>query len=202
MFSVMVIFISATFSVTFAQKVNFNASRAKVFDPEATGGGFADWIDEIGETDSTCQTKFGALLQKNVSTNTFVSADVELKGLKGVSVTKGETLGFDIRNDSPCTAGSPRFNVSYTLANGASGFSFVGGCSGETKVQNPQNLSWSRVTLDLQKQAVPAIPSGAVLKSVFLTVDEEGTYNIDNIMFRGLYADKPGNAGVEAACSF
>jgi hypothetical protein len=192
-------------STAFAvKKFKFNASDTFVYDPFGTGAGFAQWLDGIGEGDSpNCRTNFGLLLQKNASTETVLAVGTELQGLSGAVVTDDDTLGYDIRNDSPCLAGSPRFNVSYTLPDGTEGFSFVGGCLNGTITTSPQNPSWRRVTFDLQSQAFPAIPVDSVIESVVLIADDEGTYNIDNIQFRDLYFDKPGSfPGNEPRCSF
>jgi hypothetical protein len=186
------------------KKFKFNASNTFVYDPFGTSTGFAQWLDGIGEGDSpNCRTDYGLLLQKNAPTMTVLAVGTELQNLSGAVVTDEDTLGYDIRNDSPCLAGSPRFNVSYTLPDGTEGFSFVGGCLNGTITTSPQNLSWRRVTFDLQTQAFPAIPVGSVIESVVLIADDQGTYNVDNIQFRDLYFDKPGNfPGNDPRCSF
>jgi|GEM_PF-1845294 len=177
-----------------AKKYKFNASETFVFDPFDSGGGFAAWLDGIGEGDfPNCRTNFGLLLQKSASTETVLAVGAELQGLSGAVVTDEDTLGYDIRNDSPCLAGSPRFNVTYTLPDGTEGFSFVGGCLNGTITTSPQDPNWSRVTFDLQSQAFPAIPVGSTIESVILIADDQGSYTLDNIQFRDLYFDKPGN---------
>lgn len=180
----------AASSAVSAQKLKFDVARVVVFDPNGVGIGFAKWIDGIGEIDSNNRTNFGLLLQKNNPSKDNVSADAELNGLKGTIIKPGDLLGYDIRNDSPCTSGSPRFNVRYKLQNGKRGLSFVGGCTDESSTLSPQDSGWRRLSFDLQTQSSPAIPSGAVVESVILVVDEEGTYTLDNIMFRGLFVDK------------
>jgi len=201
--TVMFLLLSASTAVA-AKKFRFNASDTFIFDPNGVGGGFAAWLDGIGEGDSpNCRTNFGLLLQKSPSTETVLAVGVELQGLSGAVVTEDDTLGYDIRNDSPCLAGSPRFNVTYTLPDGTEGFSFVGGCVNGTITTSPQNPNWSRVTFDLQSQAFPAIPVGSTIESVVLLVDDQGSYTLDNIQFRDLYFDKPGAAsGNEPRCSF
>lgn len=187
-----------------AKKYKFNASDTFIFDPDNIGGGFAAWLDGIGEGDSpNCRTNFGLLLQKSQPTEAILAVGTELQGLAGAVVTDDDTLGYDIRSDSPCLAGSPRFNVSYTLPDGSDGFSFVGGCLNGTITTSPQNPNWSRVTFDLQSQAFPAIPVGSTIESVVLLVDDMGSYTLDNIQFRDQFFDKPGNkAGNEPRCSF
>ena len=196
------VFVFATAIAAYAQNPSFNASRTFEFDPDKTGGAVANWKNGIGETDSNCKTNFGLQLEKNVATSENVAAGAVLNSLKGVVVLAGDTMGYDIKNGSPCGGGSPRFNVSYTLPDGSSGFSFVGGCANGTKVTSPQNPNWTRVTFDLQNpaQAFPVVPAGSTLQSVVLIVDEQGKYTLDNIQFRGQYADKPGNSGVAPTC--
>jgi hypothetical protein len=59
------------------------------------------------------------------------------------------------------------------------------------------------VTFDLQSQAFPAIPEGSTIESVELIVDDQGSFTVDNIQFRDLYFDKPGNnPGHAPQCSF
>jgi hypothetical protein len=186
----------------FAQTPNFNASRTFEFDPDRTGDSVAYWKNGIGLSDSTGKTSFGLELEKNGPTSDVASAGAVLNGLKGVVVQGGDTLGFDITNASPCSGGAPRFNVSYITPLGASAFSFVGGCGNATQAPAPQSpLLWKRVTIDLQNpaQAFPVIPPGSILQSVVLIVDEQGKYLLDNIQFRGQYADKPGNSGPSPA---
>ena len=186
------------------KKFKFDASGTGVFDPLETGGGFAEWIDAIGLGDRpNCRSNFGLLLRKSVPTAEPVAAGTELQDIEGAVVTDEDTLGYDIRGDSPCLAGSPRFNVTYTLPDGSEGFSFVGGCANGTITTSPQDPNWNRVTFDLQSQAFPAIPVGSVIESVTLIVDDQGSYTLDNIQFRDLYFDGSGRkAGKEPSCSF
>jgi hypothetical protein len=186
------------------KKFKFDASGAGVFDPLETGGVFAQWIDGIGLGDRpNCRSNFGLRLQKSVPTAEVAAAGAILQGIEGAVVTDEDTLGYDIRNDSPCLAGSPRFNVTYTLPDGTEGFSFVGGCANGTITPSPQDPNWNRVTFDLQSDAFPSIPIGSVIESVVLIVDDQGTYILDNIQFRDLYFDGSGRkAGNEPRCSF
>ena len=195
--------LTASSTVLAEKKFKFQASDTFIYDPFGSGGGFADWINGIGEGDfPNCRTNYGLLLQKNVPTTTEVAVGTVLQGISGAVVTDSDTLGYDIRNDSTCTNGSPRFNVEYTLPDGTEGFSFVGGCANGTITTSPQDPSWSRVTFDLQSQAFPAIPVGSTIESVTLIVDEQGTYNLDNIQFRGLYVGDPNSkAGPEPRCA-
>ena len=204
------VFAFATAIAGYAQSPNFNASRTFQFDPDNTGGAVAYWKNGIGETDANCKTNFGLELEKNAALSDNVSAGAVLNGLKGVVVLAGDTLGYDLKNGSPCEAGSPRFNVSWTAPDGSNHhssvgfFSFVGGCSnGGGGTPSPQDpLNWRRLVFDLQNpaQAFPVVPAGAALQSVVLIVDDPGKYTLDNIEFRLQYADKPGSSGAAPSC--
>lgn len=186
----------------FAQNSKFNASRTFNFDPDHTGGVNAFWANGIGLPDANSNTSFGLHMEKTVATTVNASAGAVLDGLKGVVVQTGDTFGFDMRNDSTCASG-PRFNVSYTLPDGTSGFSFVGGCNNSTKTpacQDPVNWTRHRLALQDPGQAFPIIPAGSVLQSVVLIIDEQGTYNMDNINFRDQIATKPGASITSTGC--
>jgi hypothetical protein len=199
-----VLLICAASVAALAQNARFNASQTFEFDPENIGGVDAEWKQGIGLADRTGNKNFGLQLTRTAPTSAPVSAGVFLTGLNNVVVLSGDVFGYDIRNDSPCGGGSPRFNVSYMLPDGSEGFSFVGGCVNGTKTPAPQNpLNWTRVTFDLQNpaQTFPVIPIGAMLQSVALIVDETGVYTIDNIRFRDQFADRPGASGADPALS-
>src|SRR5256885_13915392 len=163
-----------------ASSAKFNASRTFNFDPDHTGGVNAFWANGIGLADANGNTTFGLHMEKTVDTTVNASAGAVLDGLKGVVVQAGDTLGYDMSNDSTCASG-PRFNVSYKLPDGTSGFSFVGGCNNSTKTPSCQNANWTRNRLNLQNpaQAFPIVPAGSVIQSVVLIIDEQGTYNMD-----------------------
>jgi hypothetical protein len=195
----------ATFAasgVAFAQNANFTASRTFEFDPDKTGGAVANWVKGIGLPDGNGNTNFGLDLEKNVPLDANVSAGAVLNGLKGVVVLAGDTMGYDMTNSSPRQAGSPRFNVSWTL-NGISGFSFVGGSSNATQTPACQaQTTWTRFRMNLQdpNQAFPIVPVGAVLQSVVLIVDDPGKYTLDNINFRDQIASKQGSSSTSTGC--
>jgi hypothetical protein len=195
--------ISAAAIIGFAaSSAKFNASRTFNFDPDHTGGVNAFWANGIGLADTNGNTNFGLHMEKTVDTTVNASAGAVLDGLKGVVVQAGDTLGYDLKNDSTCASG-PRFNVSYTLPDGTSGFSFVGGCNNSTKspaCQNPANWTRNRLSLQDPSQAFPIIPAGSAIQSVVLIIDEQGTYNLDNINFRDQIATKPGASSTSTGC--
>jgi len=200
--SLIVVAALAASASAFAQNANFTASRTFEFDPDKTGGAVANWAGGIGLPDASGNTKFGLRLEKNTPTDANVSAGAVLNGLKGVVVMAGDTMGYDMTNNSPLQAGSPRFNVSWTL-NGVSGFSFAGGSSNATRTpacQDPVNWTRFRINLQDSAQTFPIVPAGAVLQSVVLIVDDPGKYTLDNITFRSQIAGKPGNSTASTGC--
>ena len=187
-------------SMAWGANPQFNASQTFEFDPDHTRCPVAFWRQGFGEKDRNCRNTFGLHLEKNCSLDTNASAGAVLNGLKGVVVQAGDELDYDLKNDSPCGAGSPRFNVAWSL-DGASNFSFVGGCSNGTPSAAEQS-GWTRWSFGLQVigQAFPPIPASATIESVVLIVDEPGVYNLDNISFRDQFADAPGNSGPVPVC--
>src|SRR6476659_3927944 len=164
----------AAVASAFAQNASFTASRTFEYDPGKTGAAVAYWDRNAGETDSSGNTKFGLRLEKNAGLSANVAAGAVLDGLKGVTVLAGDTLAFDMKDDSGPPQDGPRFNVSYTLPDGTSGFSFVGGSNNATKTAG-QEAGWHRYTLNLQNpaQAFPVVPAGATLDSVVFIVDNQ-----------------------------
>jgi hypothetical protein len=178
-----------------AQNAKFTASRTFEYDPDKTGAAVAYWDRNAGETDSSGNTKFGLRLEKNAPITANVSVGAVLDGLKGVTVAGTDTLAYDMKDDSGPPQDGPRFNVSYTLADGTAGFSFVGGSNNATKTAG-QESGWSRYTLSLSNpaQAFPVVPAGATIESVVFIIDNQGKYLIDNIGFRNGVAGKPGSS--------
>ena len=118
----------------------------------------------------------GLLLNKNGATPICSSAGAEIKGVKGMEVTAGFHLGFDYRNGSHCSGGSPRFNVSYRKPDNTDGFSFVGGCGNDsTPTDAPQDPDqWSQVRFETSNagESFPIIPTGSRIASITLIMDE------------------------------
>jgi hypothetical protein len=179
-----------------AQNAKFTASQTFEYDPGKTGTAEAYWDRNIGEADKSGNTNFGLRLEKNAPTPANVAVGAVLNGLKGVVVLAGDTLAFDMKDDSGPPQDGPRFNVFYTLPDGTpGGFSFVGGSGNATKSAG-QQAGWTRYTLNLQvsPQANPPIPPGSVLESVVFIIDNSGKYTIDNIGFRDQVVGKPGSS--------
>lgn len=190
-----------TAASTLAQYPSFSASPF-TFDPDGVGGVSAKWLKGIGEPDYNCRTNFGLRLEKSFPA--FISAGVELKGLAGYVVDGSESIGFDYKTDATtnCSGGSPRFNIEFTRPDGTAGLSFVGGCGSSVNVPSLQSPGWTRVTAGLSPQDAGGVPSGSVIRSVVLMVDEPGRYVLDNVMFRYVYADKQDASGQAPTCPF
>lgn len=173
-----------------AQSDNFNASHTFEFDLDRTGCAVANWDQRTGLPDKSGNTHFGLNLEKNCPTPVNAAAGAVLNSVKGMIIQPGPSMGYDIRNTSPCGGGSPRFNVQQ--ADGS--FHFVGGCANGTKA--PIAPGWTRVTFDPYNpaQAFPLLTLGSPIVSITLIVDEEGRYVLDNIQLNGAYAQKPGAA--------
>lgn len=169
---------------------DFNASRTFEFDPDHTGCPVAYWRNGIGLADSRGNTNFGLRLEKNCAITVNASAGAVLNGISGTIISTGPNMGYDIKDTSPCEAGSPRFNVQQ--ADGS--FHFVGGCANGNRVS--LGNGWSRVTFNPQDptDSFPVLTPGVPVSSVVLIVDDPGQYTLDNIQINGLYAEKPGSS--------
>jgi len=168
------------------------------FDADNENRAFADWLKGVGEADFQGKERRGLVLDKNAELSDPVAAGAELKGLKNWVVQSGDVLGYDMDDDSPIEAGSPRFNVSWTDSNGNAGFSFVGGSANGHEEAAP-TLGWTRFVFPLQdpSTAFPPVPVGAKLDAVVLIVDDPGVYVLDNIRYNEQFADKQGASSPE-----
>jgi len=152
----------------------------------------------FGQRDFNGRTNFGLRLEKVDDPD---AAGVILRGLRNVRIRNGDLLGFDYLIGTPCTGGSPRFNVDYTLPDGSPAFSFVGGCGNDSEQTPASTPGWNRVRFNLQDpgEAFPVIPAGSTIDAISLIVDELGQYNLDNIRFRNEVADRPGRSNPVSA---
>jgi hypothetical protein len=168
---------------------DYNFSRTFEFDPDKTGCPEAQWVNGEGRADSTGKTNFGLVLEKNCATTVNASAGAVANSIRGTSATQ---LGYDLRDDSPCGGGSPRFNV---LTNQGT-FHFVGGCANGAEDSTPLGDGWTRYRFQLNDptDAFPPVPPGATIEDVTLIVDEEGSYHLDNIRVNDRCAEKPGSS--------
>ena len=168
---------------------DFNFSRTFEFDPTNTGCPEAQWQNREGRADTPGGSTFGLLLAKNCPSTTVASAGAVANSIRGTSAT---TVGFDLRNDSPCTGGSPRFN----LLTEQGTFHFVGGCGNDNESQPTADPDWTRYRFELNDpgETFPVVPPGATIAQLVLIADEEGNYRLDNIAVDELCAQKPGQS--------
>ncbi len=141
----------------------------------------------------------GLLVSKNGPTADCSSSGANITKVKGITLTE---IGFDIRNGSHCSGGSPRFDVQ-----ASDGFHFLGGCGNGTQTPAPQDPLWTRVRIDPTNpsQSFPVIAAGATIQSISITFDEgtdtaggmPGLAVLDNIDINGALvgAGKPGENG-------
>jgi hypothetical protein len=166
---------------------DFNFSRTFEFDPLNTGCPEAQWVNREGRDDSTGSTNFGLVLAKNCPTAVVASAGAVANSIRGQSATE---LGYDLRDDSTCGAGSPRFNL--VTEQGTS--HFVGGCANAQEDETQLGDGWTRYRfqLDDPTDAFPVVPPGSTIAELVLIVDEQGQYHLDNIRVNDRCAEKPG----------
>jgi hypothetical protein len=105
----------------------------------------------------------------------------------GVNNEVPTELGFDIRMDSHCGAGAPRFD----LVTSDNMDHFIGGCANGTKT-NGGSTEWMRVRFDPTNpsQAFPPVAAGVTIKSIQIVFDEPGQAIIDNIDINGVLVGK------------
>jgi hypothetical protein len=168
---------------------DFNFSRTFEFDPDKTGCPEAKWVNGAGRADSTGKSNFGLVLEKNCALEVVASAGAVANGVRGTSPT---VLGFDLRNDSPCGGGAPRFN----LLTEQGTFHFVGGCANGLEDATALGDGWTRYRFQLSDptDAFPVVPPGSTIEQLVIIVDEPGEYHIDNIRVDGNCAEKPGQS--------
>jgi hypothetical protein len=133
-------------------------TRASVSDETSTNA-FSDPACPAG--DPRDEHNEGLLLVKTGPTPNFAAAIAELKGVKGTVLTE---LGYDLRANSHCGAGAPRFNV--VTEDGVTHFV---GCASPLPTIKSASQGWKRLRWT-PAQAFPPI-TGAV-RSVFIVFDE------------------------------
>jgi len=161
-----------------------------VFDPQRTGSVRAAWVPGAGLPDDTGKSNFGLLLQKTSPIATNAAAVAEVEGVQGITLSE---LGFDVRNDSLCTAGSPRFNVTTDV-----GVYYFFGCYYGIHTPIP-GTNFTRVRFT-NADAFPATPTtppfpgfgSLTVQSIELVFDETGFAVLDNIDINGTLIGRPG----------
>lgn len=170
-----------------------------VYDPDKTGTVSSAWVTKIGLPDAG-KSNHALLLTKNTATATFAAS--------GATVTFSGTLtelGFDVRNDSHCGAGAPRFNVYTADEDGNFGVYYFYGCRYGTHTPVPGNPGWTRVRFEAgdgyPSDGVSSITSweGVEVIGIDIVFDEGtdvgvGYAVLDNIDVNGVLIGKPGAA--------
>ena len=160
-----------------------------VFDPDRTGIASATWVNLQGLADNDQDLAAGKagkalVLKKLGPTSTNASAGASIFGSTWIQFRSNE-LGFDIRNDSYHSVGSPRFNV----ATADGGFYFCGadGAASQTTFIDPQGRNWTRFRFT-GADCFGGLPPNATITAIDLILDEETTSVgsvIDNISVNG-----------------
>jgi hypothetical protein len=161
----------------------FRAVTPVVFDPFDSDLVAARWVKGAGcptgatvndgtsskrFTDAACPTgdrrddhNEGLLLVKTGPTPNFAAAIAELKGVRGTVLTE---LGYDVRTNSHCGAGAPRFDVMTD-----DGVTHFVGCSSPPPLVQSASQGWKRLRWT-PAQAFP--PITRPVRSIFIVFDE------------------------------
>jgi hypothetical protein len=161
------------------------AVKPIVFDPFDTDLVAARWVKGAGcptaatlsdgttFTDAACPTgdrrdehNEGLLLVKTGPTPNVAAAFAELKGVRGTVLTE---LGYDVRTNSHCGAGAPRFNVITD-----DGVTHFVGCNSPPPLVTSASQGWKRLRWTAAKLAAafPPLGPGDRVRSIFIAFDE------------------------------
>jgi hypothetical protein len=138
-----------------------------------------EWRKGIGLADPKGGDSWGLFLVKAGPTTNCAAPGATIKGIKKNSELV--SLGFDIRSDSHCGAGAPRFNV----VTDDNVLHFLG-CAAAAQTPDTPEAGWTRVRMD-PAQAFPPIDPNAKILAVEIVFDEgtdagEGFAILDNIL--------------------
>lgn len=122
----------------------------------------------------------GLVLAKIRPTAEMVAADVDITGFMGKTISK---LGFSVRADGDCGAGSPRFNL-YTEEAGNTPYFFGCNSSGATNMETKDTVEDEKGVTWLVKEATLAAAGaeGETITDIEIVVDEQGSTVLDNIV--------------------
>lgn len=178
-------------STAFAAGPKLKASPG-TFNPGNVCDVQAAWVAKQGLPDAG-NSDHALVLKKGCPTTTNAAALATIDGVQGMTVAATAQLGYDIKSDSPCGAGSPRFNVRWTHSSFMTPqFSFIGACANDAERTTAGGWTHVRFELNDAGEAFPPIPAGATIQSITLLVDEQGTYVLDNIYVDSVTIGKPG----------
>jgi hypothetical protein len=178
----------AGFALAGTQKVK---AKPFIFDPTDTELVAAAWVTHQGLPDAG-KSAHALMLQISPTepatpAPTPYKAGVAIKGVKGLAITE---LGFDFKNDGGFTIG-PRFEVV------TDGGTFTYFFADATPAPIDGVTDWLRVRFDTTADIGPG--ATAVVQSVMIYFDEEGSALLDNIDVNGALIGKPGNAKLKVA---
>jgi hypothetical protein len=184
------------------KKTKFKA-KPYVEDVTASGIVSAAWVTHQGLGDAG-KSDHALVLKKEGPTATVASAGAAISKVKDLTLTE---LGFDVQQNTHCTASSPQYNV--TLADGSV---FTFGCLDGTvvgTVADSRGALWNRVRFD----NTDAVAAGgltttwpgfgvAQVSAVHVLLDEgndtvaagAGLVRLDNLDVNGKLIGKPGNS--------
>jgi len=132
---------------------------------------YAAWKAQQGEADSTGGSNQALYLQKEVPTLTNAAGIAVIDGVAGMDTGDLNPLAFDIRDDSHCGAGAPRFNVVFHMPGGPQQTIFVGCAAMTESAPMGGGSNWHRRTI-----AQP-LPSGGVVDSLAIVFDEGNEFS-------------------------
>jgi len=174
------------FSLMLASSSTALASGGKTqpwsYDPNGLNCGTGAWVTHEGLPDAG-KSNHALVVTKECPTSSEAAGGATVSGFSGQTLT---SLGFDIRDDSYCGAGAPRFNVSTT-----DGVTHFFGCV--YGVHSPAASGWTHVAF-APGDAFPPVGPSDIIDAIEIVMDEEGTAVLDNIEVNGVVMGKPGNA--------
>ena len=133
-----------------------------VYDPNATGTVFSDWLPGLGVDGPGDMIAQGLLLRKDTSTSTPVAALGAVVGVEGLDACSLE-LGFDYFLQGHCGAGAPRFSL--RTENGVYFF----GCRYGEHSSGPAGFGRVRYT---RRDAIPEMMACSPVISLRIVMDE------------------------------
>ena len=143
------------------------------------------WTNKESETG-----KFSVLLEKTAPTNSCAGAAVVVKGVEGDTVASLGAIGFSVKGN--CGGGSPRFNLLYDTNDDGQydGFAFYG-CANHPGGPGAKP-GWVRMLdPDATTSDSGPVPPNAEVVQLYVIVDEQGTYYIDNVIAQGQTVGEP-----------
>lgn len=169
-----------------------------VFDPTGTHIVQSVWTPFQGSPSNSDPNNYALLLTKLGPTGTNAASGATISGVLGISLTE---IGWDVRDDSHCGAGAPRFNV--VTSDNVTHFI---GCNSPAPTTNTvlspdaNGYTWTQKRYD-PTQAFPPIAAGSTVQTISIVFDEgidppaggakQGYAFLDNIDINGTLIGQP-----------